>query len=84
MVTAHGRLSVVCGPSCSVTRGTLVPQPGLEPKSPALEGGLLTPGPRGKSLLLHLCFTLPGSSLWVEGLLRAVIGPDVQPPDGGA
>ena len=53
LVTAHGLLSVVCRLSCSVARGTLVPQPGLEPKSPALEGGLLTTGSPGKSWKIH-------------------------------
>ena len=28
---------------------TLAPQPGIEPVSPALGGGVLTPGPPGKS-----------------------------------
>ena len=31
--------------------GTLVPQPEMEPRSPALEGRVLTPGPSGKSRL---------------------------------
>ena len=35
--------------SCPVACGTLVPPPGIEPASPALEGGLLTTGPPGKS-----------------------------------
>ena len=30
--------------------GILVPQPGMEPMSPALEGRFLTTGPPGKSL----------------------------------
>ena len=30
--------------------GILVSQSGIEPMSPALEGGFLTTGPRGKSL----------------------------------
>ena len=30
--------------------GILVPRPGIEPMSPALEGGFLTTGPPGKSL----------------------------------
>ena len=30
--------------------GILIPQPGTEPVSPALEGGFLTTGPPGKSL----------------------------------
>ena len=53
LVAAHGLLSVVCAPSCSMARGTLAPQPGLEPKSSALQGGLLTTGPPGKSWKIH-------------------------------
>ena len=34
--------------SCSETRGILVPQPGIEPESSALEDGFLTTGPSGK------------------------------------
>ena len=37
------------GLSCPVARGTLVPRPGIEPVSPALEGGFLTARPPGKS-----------------------------------
>ena len=36
--------------SCPVACGILVPQPGIEPASPALEGRFLTTGPPGKSL----------------------------------
>ena len=35
------------------TCGILVPQTGIEPQSPALEGGLLTIGPSGRSLHQH-------------------------------
>ena len=38
-----------CGLSCPVACGILVPRPGIEPASPALEGGFLTTGPPGKS-----------------------------------
>ena len=37
------------GFSCPVPCGILVPQPGIEPESLALEGGFLTTGPPGKS-----------------------------------
>ena len=37
-----------CGKAC----GILVPQPGTEPASLALQGGLLTTGPPGKSCML--------------------------------
>ena len=47
---AHGLESAdsvvaVCGLSCSEACGILVPQPGIEPKSPGLQGGFLTTGP---------------------------------------
>ena len=32
--------------------GILAPQPGIEPVPPALEGGVLTTGPPGKSPLI--------------------------------
>ena len=38
------------GLSCLAARGILDPGPGIEPSSPALEGGFLTTGPPGKSL----------------------------------
>ena len=37
------------GLSCGMQAGILDPQPGIEPTSPALEGGLLTTGLPGKS-----------------------------------
>ena len=37
------------GLSCSEAGGILVPRPGIEPLSPALQGGFLTTGPPGKS-----------------------------------
>ena len=47
--------------SCSTACGILVPQPGIKPASPALEGGFLTTGPAGKtlpcSLSLHYDFS---------------------------
>ena len=36
--------------SCPTACGILVPRPGIEPASPALEGRLLTTAPPGKSL----------------------------------
>ena len=35
--------------SCPAECGILVPQPGIEPMSPALEGGFFMSGPPGKS-----------------------------------
>ena len=56
-VAAHGivcwgvrfSLAVVRRLSCPAACGILVPQPGLEPASPALQDGFLTTGPPGKS-----------------------------------
>ena len=45
-------LVVVCGISRSMACGILIPQPGIEPVYPALQGGILTAGPPGKSLSL--------------------------------
>ena len=47
-----GSVVVVCGLSCPAACGILVPRPGIEPTSSALEGGVLTTGPPGKSLFL--------------------------------
>ena len=53
------------GPNSHAARGILVPWPGIEPTSPTLEGGLLTTGQPGKSLLifflklLHLIILIP-------------------------
>ena len=60
--TSH--LVVACGLSCSEavlpTRisGILVPWPGINPASPALEAGFLTTGPSGKSLEIYLAPSL--------------------------
>ena len=45
---------MTCGLSCPRACGVLVPQPGIEPTFPALEGGFLTTGPPGESLELVL------------------------------
>ena len=43
---------VACRLSCSTACGISVPQPGIELKSPALQGGFLTTGPPGEFLLI--------------------------------
>ena len=43
-------LVVVLGLSCSAVCGILVPQPGIKPELPALQGEFLTTEPSGKSL----------------------------------
>ena len=45
--------TVGCGLSCFAVCGILVPPPGIEPTSPALQGTFLTSGPPGKSLILY-------------------------------
>ena len=46
-----GSVVVVCGLSCRKAYEILVHQPGIEPVSPALEGGFLTTGPPEKYLI---------------------------------
>ena len=54
----EGSVVVACKLSCPVACGILVPGPGIEPVSPALEGRFLTTGPPGKSvdLFFFVCF----------------------------
>ena len=54
---------VVRGLSCPVACGILVPRPGIEPTSPALEGRFFTTGPPGKSHSLLFLPTHPGAEL---------------------
>ena len=56
-----GSVVVAHGLSYSATCGTLVPWPGIEPASPALQGGFLTTGPLGKFL----------DSSWVDVSLQS-------------
>ena len=49
--------------SCPAACEILVPQPGMEPMSPALKGGFLTTGPPGKSLHYGLLQDTECSSL---------------------
>ena len=48
LVAAHG-IFAMCGLNCPVACGILVPRPGMELMSPALQSGFLTAGPPGKS-----------------------------------
>ena len=45
-----GSAAAVLGLGCTMAHGILVPQPGTEPVSPALQDGLLTTGPPEESL----------------------------------
>lgn len=77
-VVAHGifcsvGFSLVQAPrlSCPRADGILVPGPGLEPASPALEGRCLTTGPPGKSLWIYfqqlrITFTLRKRNLFLR------------------
>ena len=60
------QLFVVLGHGCSAACGVLVPEPGIEPVSPALAGGVSTTGPPGKSLalLLYEGVVLHGASMF--------------------
>ena len=49
-LTCTSSLVVARRISCPTACGILVPQPGIEPTSPALEGRFFTIGPPGKSL----------------------------------
>ena len=48
-----GSVAAARGLGCHTACGILVPQPGIEPVSPALEGRFLTTGPLGKSQRQH-------------------------------
>ena len=59
VIAVLSSLLVMCVFSCPMARGILVPRPGIEPGSSALEGGFLTTGPPGKvpsDLCFELCF----------------------------
>ena len=69
-----GSAAVAPGLSFPMACGILVPQPGIEPASPTLEGGFLTTGPTGKSLIVSLAmpfFPVSVQSCWPpSSLLR--------------
>ena len=67
-IVAHSLSSLVWELSFSAACGILLiaPWPGIEPTSPALQGGLLTTGQLEKSLKLYFC------SLWVLYLVILV------------
>ena len=81
--------SVVCGMRAPLLRhtglvalrhvgcGILVPRPGIEPASPALEGGFFTTGPPGKSRLHSLLIqksTKQGFYLQIGKVCRIICG----------
>ena len=67
-------LIVVRGFSCSMAYGILVPQPGIEPTSPALQSEFLTTGPPGKSLFIFLLLILTVlCKFWTQVLYQIYI-----------
>ena len=61
--SAQSSLLVVHRLSGSIVCAILVPQPGIEPECPALEGGFLTTGPPGKSHFVYFYSVACDSSL---------------------
>ena len=68
-----GSLVEACGLSCPAACGILAPRPGIEPASPALEGGFFTTGPPGKSHLNLKCTSCSLKTQKVVFLLRFLI-----------
>ena len=62
-----GSLVEVSGLSCPAACGILVPRPGMEPASPALEGRFLTTEPPGKSLLYFKISDYPIDTMYKIG-----------------
>ena len=60
----EGSVFMLCMLNCSEACGILVPQPEIEPMSPALQGEFFTTGPPGKSLF-HF-FHDGGACTWKE------------------
>ena len=58
------------GLSCLAACGILIPRPGIEPSSPALEGGLSTTGLPGKSPRLGRISSCPVSRVGPGSLCR--------------
>ena len=76
-------LVVARGLSCSaVSCGVLVPQPGVKPMSPALQGGFLTSGPPEKSSFYLFYFIVLAAplSMWD---LNSVTGDQTRAPCSG-
>ena len=68
-----GSVAVALGFSCPAACGILVPQPGIELISLALEGGFLTIGPPGKSPVF-CCFWM-GCSIYIMSVWFIVLRP---------
>ena len=55
----------MCRLSRSTARGILVPQPGIEPACPALQGRFFTAGPAGKFCCAPILWLSPHPRMWV-------------------
>ena len=64
LLRSTGSTVVARGLSCSAACGILVSRPGIEPSSPALEGGLSTTGLPGKSPRLEQDQLFPSVQSW--------------------
>ena len=71
---------VARGLSCPTACGILVPQPGIEPTSPALEGRFFTTGSPGKSLSLSLLKSALSDSYMFQKFISILKHGDLQPP----
>ena len=67
---------MVRGLGCPAACGILVPRPGIEPVSPALEGGFLTTGPPVKSQTLGFFKKSfqQGARALIDCVLRRLLG----------
>ena len=74
---------MACGLSCPSACGILVPRPGIEPMSPALEGGFLTTAPPGKPFIQILKSTFHLQLLqnigYIPRVVRYISEPLLQP-----
>ena len=61
----------VHGPRYSMTGGILVPQPGIEPSFPALEGKFLTTGPLAKCLHVSFRITVFSDCMPTSGIAES-------------
>ena len=63
--------------NCCVVGGILVPQPGIEPATPALHSGFLTPGPSGGPSFLSQAFGIQGRPGRVQLFYKLEAGGDM-------
>ena len=63
---------------CHAACGTLVSQPGIKPRPPAVEARVLTSGPPGKSLCALLIPLFPLITPSIPGISESLCGNDIQ------